>query len=54
MKKFVAQLNDCSFVNIQADELILDNAHIHVLREGKLVWFFDVSVVLCAYISEKV
>ena len=53
MTKFVAQLNDCSFVNISADEMALNNACIEVYHKGKLVGFFDVSVILTAYISGK-
>ena len=54
MKKFIAQLNDNSFINIYADEMKLDDNHITVYNGGKLVAFLDVSTVLCAYLSEMV
>ena len=48
MKKFIAQLNDNSFINIYAD------GYITVYHGGNLVAFLDVSTVLCAYLSEMV
>ena len=53
MKKFIAQLNDCSFINISADEMMLEDNCIRVYCEGKLVAFLDVSIILSAYLSEK-
>lgn len=53
MRKFIAQLNDCSYINISADEMILEDNCIQVYCEGKLVAFLDVSVVLSAHLSEK-
>lgn len=54
MKRFVAQLNDTSFVNVPADRMeIVDNA-IYVYCEQKLVAFIDVSCVLIARLDEKV
>ena len=53
MKKFIAQLNDNSFINIHADEMKLDDNHITVYQGGNLVAFLDVSTVLCAYLSYK-
>lgn len=54
MKKFIAQLNDNSFINIYADEMKLDDGYITVYHSGNLVAFLDVSTVLCAYLSEMV
>lgn len=53
MKKFVAQLNDCSFINIDADEMKLDDDHLTVYKSGNLVAFLDVGVVLTAHMSER-
>lgn len=53
MKKFIAQLNDNSFINIFADEMKLDDGYITVYNGGNLVAFLDVSTVLCAYLSEQ-
>ena len=54
MKRFVAQLNDGSFVNVPADKMeIVDNA-IHVRCGQELVGYIDTSCVLMARLDEKV
>lgn len=53
MTRFIAQLNDGSFVNILADEMKMGDNCITVFRDGKLVAFLDVGVVLTAHLSEK-
>lgn len=53
MKRFVAQLNDGGYINIPAESMSLDDVYIKVYHNGELVAFLDVSVVLCAHVSEK-
>ena len=53
MKRFVAQLNDTSFVNVPADRMeIVDNA-IHVYDGLALVVYLDVSCVLVARLDDR-
>lgn len=53
MKRFIAILNDNSFINIPATRMELKENSIIVWEENDLVAFVDVSVILCAHISEK-
>lgn len=53
MKRFIAQLNDCSFINIQADRFVLQDQTLLVYNDNNLVAFLDISVVLTAHLSEK-
>jgi hypothetical protein len=53
MKRFIAIMNDGSFINVPATKMELEDNAI-IVRDGEnLVAFLDVSVVLCAHISEK-
>ena len=54
MKRFVAQLNDGSFINIRADKMELVDNSIRVYCSDELVGYVDVSCVLTAHFSEKV
>lgn len=47
-------LNGGGFLNIQADEMKITDTHITAYFEGNLVAFLDISVVLTAYLSDKV
>jgi hypothetical protein len=51
--KFIAQLNDGSFININADEMVLEDTSIRVFRSGKLVAYLDVGACIVAHLSEK-
>lgn len=53
MTKFTAQLNDGSYINVQADDMVLEDNCIRVYDKGKLVAFVDVSVILSAHLSER-
>ena len=53
MKRFFAQINGECFINVLADEMKCDGSYISVYRQGNLVAFVDVSVVLYANLSEK-
>ena len=53
MKKFVAQINDGGFVNIDADRMTFDGEYIVVQRGDETVAVLDINVVLMAHISEK-
>lgn len=53
MKRFIAILNDQSYVNVPATRMeMVDNA-IRVWNGDELVAFIDVSVILSAHISER-
>ena len=53
MKRFIAIMNDGSFINVPATTMeIADNAII--VRDGEsIVAYVDLSVCLCAHISER-
>lgn len=53
MKRFIAIMNDGSFINVPATSMeIVENAII--VRDGEsAVAYLDCSVVLCAHISER-
>lgn len=53
MKRFTAQLNDCSFVNVPADRMVLKDDVIYVYDGPELVAYVDTSCVLCAHVSER-
>lgn len=53
MKKFIAQLNDGGYINIQADKMQMSDSCIYVYSKENLVAVVDVSVILSAHISEK-
>lgn len=53
MKRFIAIMNDGSFINIPATRMeMVDNALI-VYDGDSVVAYVDVSIVLCAHISER-
>lgn len=53
MKRFVATLNDCSFINVQATRMeIVDNA-IVVWDGNELVAYVDTSAVISAHLGER-
>lgn len=53
MKRFVAQLNDTSFVNVAADSMRLEDNALCVYAGDQLVAYLDTSCVLCAHLSER-
>ena len=52
MKRFIAQLNDGSYINIAADKMELAENNLLVYAAGKLVAYVDCSVVLTAHLNE--
>lgn len=52
MKRFVALLNDSSYINITADEMKYEGEYVFAYDNGYLVAMLDISVVLTAYIRE--
>ena len=53
MKKFVAHLNDGSYINLKADTMeVIDNM-LHVRDGNNLVAVIDLSAVVAAHISER-
>mgnify|MGYP003302477873 CR=1 FL=1 len=53
MKRFTAVLNDGGYVNLPATRMQLEDNAIRVYDGTELVAFLDVSVILCAHISER-
>lgn len=53
MKRFVAQLNDTSFVNVVADRMKLEDNALCIYAGDQLVAYLDTSCVLCAHLSER-
>jgi len=53
MKRFVAQLNDGSYVNISADRMEIEDCAIRVYCAGELVAFLDISCVLVARMDDR-
>ena len=53
MKRFTAQLNDGSFINVEATRMELMDNLICVYDKAVLVAIVDVSAVLQAHISER-
>lgn len=53
MTRFIAQLNDGSFINIPANSMAFDNNSILVYHESFLVAYLDVAAVVVAHLSDK-
>ena len=53
MKRFIAILNDQSYVNVPATRMQLEDNAIRVWNEEELVAYIDVGVILSAHISER-
>ena len=54
MKRFIAQLNDNSYINVPADHMEVKDNAIFVHNGQELVAWLDVGCVLTAHMSEKV
>ena len=53
IKRFCAQLNDNSFINVVADRMELKENMIYVYDGPELVAIADISVILSARISDE-
>ena len=53
MKRFVATLNDMSYINTPADRMEVRDNMIWVWDGSQLVAMVDVSAVICAHVSER-
>lgn len=53
MKKFTAQLNDGSFINVPATKMEMADNALMVYNGSDLVAFVDTSAVLSAHISDR-
>ena len=53
MRRFIAQLNDMSYINIPADRMELNDDMIRVWAGSNLVAMVDISCVISAHISER-
>lgn len=54
MKRFIAQLNDSSHINVPADRMEVKDNAILVFSGLDLVAWLDTGCVLTAHMSEKV
>ena len=53
MTKFIAQLNDHSYINTPADRMVKEENMIYAYNGSELVAAVDISSVLAAHLSEK-
>lgn len=53
MKRFNAQLNDMSYINVKADKMELIDNMLHITDGNNLVAVIDLSAVVAAHLSEK-
>lgn len=53
MMRFIAQLNDMSFINVKADKMELIDNMLHIKDGSNLVAVVDISAVVAAYVSER-
>ena len=53
MTKFIAQLNDHSYINTPADRMIKEDNMIYAYNAGELVAAVEISAVIAAHLSEK-
>lgn len=55
MKRFVATLNDGSFINVPATRMVIDDEKcaIVVFCDNELVAFVDTGAVISAHIGER-
>ena len=53
MKRFVAVLNDCSFINVPATRMEKEENAILVWNGNDLVAYVDISAIISAHIGER-
>lgn len=53
MKRFTAQLNDMSYINVQADRMELVDNMLRVWDGNNLVAIVDISAIITAHLSER-
>lgn len=53
MTRFIAQLNDSSYINVLADRMIKEENMLYAYSGGELVAAVDISAVIVAYLSQK-
>lgn len=53
MKRFSAQFNDNSFINVPADRMEIQENMVHVYSGTELVALADISIILSARISDE-
>ena len=53
MKRFVAQLNDGSYINVPADRMQARDSAFCVYDGPELVAYVDMGAVVSAYISDR-
>lgn len=53
MRKFVATLNDASFINIAAARMEINDNMVYVYDGVRLVALVEISAIITAHISER-
>ena len=53
MTRFIAQLNDGSYINTLADEMTKEDNMIYAYNVSKLLADVDISAVIAAHLSEN-
>ena len=51
--RFVAQLNDGSYMNVPADRMDVEDNFLRAWMDGRLIAIVDTSAVISAHLSEK-
>ena len=53
MTKFIAQLNDHSYINTPADRMIKEDNMLYAYNGNDLVAAVEISAVIAVYLSER-
>ena len=53
MKRFIATMNDGSFINVPATQIVREENAIWVCDGGDIVAYVDTSALISAHISER-
>ena len=53
MNRFIAQLNDSSYVNVPADKMEKIDNMLYAYNGGNLMAAVEITAVIVAYLSEK-
>ena len=53
MTKFIAWLNDGSYINVKADRMIKEDNMLYAHNGGELVAAVEIDAVIAAYLGER-